>query len=214
MKKTFRILSLLVLLMVSCKSTPQYTDLGEGLFAVLHTNQGDIVIQLEDEKTPLTVANFVALAEGNHPFVTDSLKGKRYYDGLTFHRVIEDFMIQGGDPLGTGTGGPGYAFKDEFHSALTHQKGVLSMANSGPATNGSQFFITHKATPWLNGRHSVFGTVVKGMEVVDAIAQVETNMQNKPKVAVVMQQVDMIRNGKAAEDFDAVQLITDYFAEE
>lgn len=213
MKKPLRIITLLSLTFTGCK-TDTYAELGEGLFAALQTNHGAIIIQLEYEKTPVTVANFITLAEGNNPFVSDDFTGKRYYDGLIFHRVIKDFMIQGGDPLGTGTGTPGYRFKDEFHDALTHTKGVLSMANSGPKTNGSQFFITQKATPWLDGRHTVFGHVVQGIEVVDTIANVETGAQDKPKAAVVMEKVHIIRNGKAAQDFDAVQVITDYFAVE
>jgi peptidyl-prolyl cis-trans isomerase B (cyclophilin B) len=127
--------------------------------ATITTAKGDIVIELHDGKTPKTVANFVELAE------------KGYYDGLTFHRVIADFMIQGGCPEGTGRGGPGYTFEYEFHPELTHSgPGILSMANAGPNTNGSQFFITHVATPWLDGKHSVFGKVTQGQDVVDAIA--------------------------------------------
>lgn len=207
-------MTLLPLAFTNCKSS-KYADLGEGLFAELQTNHGDIIVKLEYEKTPVTVANFVALAEGNNPFVTDSLKGKRYYNGLIFHRIIKDFMIQGGDPSGTGTGTPGYKFKDEFHDSLAHnKKGILSMANSGPKTNGSQFFITHKETPWLDGRHTVFGEVVKGMEIVDTIAAVETGGQDRPKVDVRMEKVEIIRKGKAAENFNAVKVMTDYFAEE
>jgi peptidyl-prolyl cis-trans isomerase B (cyclophilin B) len=128
--------------------------------AVIETNRGTIRIKLHDDKTPKTVANFEKLAN------------QGFYNGLKFHRVIEDFMIQGGCPQGTGTGGPGYKFADEFHKDLKHDgPGVLSMANSGPNTNGSQFFITHVATPWLDGKHSVFGKVIEGQDVVDAIKQ-------------------------------------------
>ncbi|NAY90472.1 peptidylprolyl isomerase [Muricauda sp. JGD-17] len=214
MKQMLFIITLFSVVLLGCKSS-QYAELGDGIFADIQTSEGDIIVKLEHEKTPVTVANFVSLAEGNNPFVSDSLKDKRYYDGLTFHRVIKDFMIQGGDPSGTGSGNPGYKFKDEFHDSLSHsKKGILSMANSGPKTNGSQFFITHKPTPWLNGRHTVFGEVVKGMEVVDTIANVETETRDKPKVDVVMKKVEIVRNGRAAKNFDAVQVLTDYFAEE
>ncbi|MGJ8738638.1 peptidylprolyl isomerase [Zobellia laminariae] len=216
MKKIYYVITLVVLL-ASCKS--QYSELGDGLFADIHTSKGDIIIKLEYEKTPVTVANFISLAEGDSPFVTDSLKEKKFYDGLIFHRVIKDFMIQGGDPTGTGAGNPGYKFKDEFNDSLVHdKKGIVSMANSGPTTNGSQFFITHKETPFLNGRHTVFGHVVEGLGVVDSIATTETSKdaasQDKPLVDVVMNSVEIVRNGKAAKKFDAVQVMTDYFAEE
>jgi peptidylprolyl isomerase len=136
----------------------------------METSQGTIVIKLEFTKASLTVANFVGLAEGS--LRTQIRNGQPFYDGLTFHRVIKDFMIQGGDPIGTGGGGPGYSFPDEIHPALKHKgPGTLSMANSGPNTNGSQFFITHTATPWLDGRHAVFGYVVQGQSVVNAIKQ-------------------------------------------
>lgn len=215
MKQSLVLIALCAMALLGCKSS-KYAELGDGIFADIQTNKGDIIIKLEHGKTPITVANFVSLAEGNSPFVSDSLKDKKFYDGLIFHRVMKDFMIQGGDPMGTGRGNPGYKFKDEFHDSLAHsKKGILSMANSGPKTNGSQFFITHKETPWLNGRHTVFGEVVSGIEVVDTIANVEVQAPaNKPKVDVIMNTIEIVRNGKEAKKFDAVQIMTDYFAEE
>lgn len=143
----------------------------EGIFAHFKTEKGDIKIQLTFDKTPGTVGNFVGLVEGAIENKVSS-KGTPYYDGLKFHRVIADFMIQGGCPQGTGMGGPGYQFDDEFHPELKHDRpGTLSMANAGPGTNGSQFFITHTATPWLDGKHTVFGYLIEGLEVVDAIAK-------------------------------------------
>src|SRR6187402_2133147 len=148
-------------------------DPNDGIFATISTTKGDIVVSLEYVKAPVTVANFISLAEGKNPNVkVEKLKGKPFYDGLKLHRVINDFMIQGGDPDGNGSGGPGYSFKDEFREELKFDKGgILAMANSGPATNGSQFFITHKDTPWLNGKHTIFGQVTQGMGVVNAIVQ-------------------------------------------
>ena len=176
----------------------------EGLFAELITNKGRIVILLEHEKAPMTVGNFVGLAQGlmkNNKME----KGVPFYDGLIFHRVIPNFMIQGGCPLGSGTGDPGYKFPDEFHSDLKHEgPGILSMANSGPNTNGSQFFITHNSTPHLDNKHSVFGKVVEGMQVVIDIANVERNQRDKPNQDVVLEKINIIRNGSSAEKFDAL----------
>ena len=172
------------------------TELDDGLYAKFVTSKGEIITTLEFEKTPLTVTNFVGLAEGTRNF-KDS-KGRtsgRYYDGLTFHRVIPKFMVQGGCPLGTGTGGPGYDFPDEFDPSLKHDRpGVLSMANAGPGTNGSQFFITHVPTPWLDGKHTVFGHVIVGQDVVDAI-----------KKGDKLEKVEIIRVGAKAESFQADQ---------
>lgn len=214
MIKKMYLLAIVALIMASCK-TSQRADLGDGLFADIKTSKGDIIVRLEQDKTPVTVANFVSLAEGTNPFVSDTYKGKKYYDGLTFHRVMKDFMIQGGDPTASGTGNPGYKFMDEFNDSLVHdKKGVLSMANSGPTTNGSQFFITHKPTPWLDKKHSVFGSVVEGMDVLDSIANVEVDAGNKPVNPVTMNTIEIIRNGKEARKFDAVAIMTDYFDKE
>jgi peptidyl-prolyl cis-trans isomerase A (cyclophilin A) len=157
------------------------------VFADFDTTQGSFTVELFAEHAPNTVANFVGLATGTRTWRTPQGEESNapFYNGLIFHRIIKDFMIQGGCPLGRGTGGPGYRFEDEFHSELRHTgPGILSMANSGPNTNGSQFFITHKATPWLDGRHSVFGQVVEGMDVVNTIAEVRTGMQDRPLVDV------------------------------
>lgn len=214
MKNTVLLIAIALIALSGCKSS-KYAELGDGVFADIQTTQGDIIVKLEHENTPITVASFVSLAEGNNPFVEDKYKKKPFYDGLIFHRVMNDFMIQGGDPLGTGSGTPGYRFINEIVDSLKHdRKGVLSMANSGGnKTNGSQFFITHKATPWLDGVHTIFGEVIKGIEVVDSIALVEV-VQTKPKVDVVMKKVAIVRNGKDAKKFDAVQIMTDYFASE
>jgi Peptidyl-prolyl cis-trans isomerase (rotamase) - cyclophilin family len=175
--------------MDSCSAN---TDPGDGLFARIETSKGEILCRLHYREAPLTVMNFVGLAEGT---LKSSREGKPFYDGLTFHRVIADFMIQGGDPAGNGTGGPGYAFPDEFHPTLRHNKpGILSMANSGPNSNGSQFFITHKETPWLDDRHAVFGEVVSGQQTVDAIRQGD-----------LIRKIRIIRNGAEAQAFKVTQ---------
>jgi len=165
-----------------------------GLYAKFNTSKGEIVVNLEFKKTPGTVGNFVALAEGNLEN-NSKPQGTPYYNGLKFHRVIADFMIQGGCPQGTGTGSPGYSFDDEFHPDLKHDSpGILSMANSGPASNGSQFFITHVATPWLDNKHTVFGNVIEGQSVVDTIAQDD-----------ILESIEIIRVGEQAEKFNAVE---------
>ena len=196
--KALKILVVISLFFTACK-TAKYHNLENGLYADIQTNKGDILIKLYKENVPMTVANFVSLAEGNNPKLADSLQGKPFYNGIKFHRVIKDFMIQGGDPKGTGAGNAGYRFADEIpvndEGDLLHKhnsKGILSMANSGKNTNSSQFFITHKATPWLDGKHSVFGKVKLGQNIVDTIQQ--NDYINK---------VDIIRVGTDARKFDA-----------
>lgn len=170
-----------------------------GIYAKFTTNKGNILLQLTYEETPGTVGNFVGLAEGQLKNAFRE-EGTPYYDGLTFHRVIPDFMIQGGCPKGTGTGGPGYTFADEFHPDLKHDgPGILSMANAGPGTNGSQFFITHVATPWLDGKHTVFGKVTEGQEVVDSIRQNDT-----------IERIEILRIGAAAEAWDALEAFKNF----
>ena len=196
------ILLISLLTLNSCNMN-NYSDLSEGLYADLETSKGNIILELYYEQAPTTVSNFVALAEGNHPVVDDQHEGKHYYDGLKFHRVIENFMIQGGDPTGTGSGGPGYQFDDEFNEELKHDgPGVLSMANAGPGTNGSQFFITHVETPWLDGKHSIFGKVNSGQDVVDKIEQDD-----------IIEKVKVIRIGEAAKSFNAPENFENYISE-
>lgn len=202
MKKLAIILLLLTLGFTSCISENQ--KLKDGMYAELETPRGKILLQLEYEKTPVTVANFVSLAEGKNTMVSENLSGKPFYNGLKFHRVLADFMIQGGDPDGNGSGGPGYKFKDEFLPELKLDKaGVLAMANAGPGTNGSQFFITHKEANYLNGRHTVFGQVIEGQNVVDSIKQDDKIIK-----------IEIIRKGSKAQKFDAPKVFKDHFQDE
>ncbi|TRX39757.1 peptidylprolyl isomerase [Flavobacterium restrictum] len=203
MKKSILFVLLLCATFFACKEDSN--NLPDGLYAKIETNKGNIIVQLEYQKAPITVANFITLAEGKNEFITnENLKNRPFYDGLKFHRVIADFMIQTGDPLGTGSGDTGYKFKDEFSDLKFDKGGVLAMANNGIATNSSQFFITHLETPWLDGKHTIFGHVVeKGMQVVNQIKQDD-----------IMTKVTIIRNGEAAKKFDAEKTFHDYFAVE
>jgi peptidyl-prolyl cis-trans isomerase A (cyclophilin A) len=206
MNKLFSLLTIVMVLFSSTISIAQnnktskmnddfLSKQNDGIYAVFETNKGSIFTVLEYKKTPLTVANFVGLAEGK---MSNTAKpaGTPYYDGLKFHRVLANFMIQGGCPLGTGTGDPGYKFADEIDTSLNHKgPGILSMANSGPNTNGSQFFITHLATPWLNGKHTVFGHVIEGQDIVNAVAQGDSIIK-----------LTILRKGKDAVAFDGVKI--------
>ncbi len=196
--KLFKLFFAIIIVFSACKSA-KYPNLDNGLYADIQTNKGDVLVKLYDKDVPMTVANFVSLAEGDNPKMTDSLKGKPYFDGTKFHRVINDFMIQGGDITGTGRGNAGYRFADEFplndkgELIYKHDKaGVLSMANSGKNTNSSQFFITHKETPWLNGKHTVFGQVKIGQNIVDTIKKDD-----------YINRIEIIRVGKEAKKFRA-----------
>lgn len=199
--KSIHILFLgLLIFFTSCSKS--YDKLKEGIYADIETSKGNIIIKLEYQKVPNTVANFITLAEGKNPFVSNEFKNKPFYDGLKFHRVIPDFMIQGGDPNGDGSGGPGYKFKDEFHPNLRHSKaGIVSMANAGPNTNGSQFFITHKETPWLDNVHSVFGEVVEGLEIINTIQADD-----------VIENLKIIRIGNESKKFDALKIFKNYYS--
>lgn len=210
------IFSLLIILN-SCKA--QYPNLDDGMYAEFVTTKGTMLAQLAYKKVPVTVANFVSLAEGENTMADSIYRNKKFYNGLKFHRVIKDFMIQGGDPLGSGAGNPGYKFNDEFDSILKHnKKGILAMANSGYGTNGSQFYITHKETPWLdafdennilkkceNSRvscHAVFGEVILGIEIIDSIEQND-----------IIEEVNIIRQGSEAKKFKANETFINHFAE-
>ena len=202
MKKKFFIFLILAAIFSSCKD--EHSKLPDGLYANIETNKGSIVVQLDYEKAPVTVANFVSLAEGKNTFVGEQFKGKPFFDGLKFHRVIKDFMIQGGDPLGDGSGDTGYKFRDEITDLRFDKSGILAMANSGPGTNSSQFFITHLATPWLDGKHTIFGHVVEnGMDVVNKIEQDD-----------VIKKISIIQKGVKAKKFDAIKTFTDFFTHE
>jgi len=221
--KTLQLLMLFLLITAaSCKE--DYPDLENGLYAEFITTKDTMIAKLYYDKVPVTVANFVALAEGTHPMVDEEFKGKRYYDGLTFHRVMNNFMIQGGDHTATGSGNPGYKFTADFSSELKHDKpGILSMANAGGFnTNGSQFFITEVPYPSLDAFnadgtlkpcdqprvscHSVFGVLVKGLEVQDSISNVKTGPGNKPIEDVVITKLNIIRKGSAAKAFNAAKV--------
>ncbi|RAR70850.1 peptidylprolyl isomerase [Flavobacterium aciduliphilum] len=206
-KLTLFLVACLSILTFSCKKE-DHTNLKDGIYAEIETGKGTIRVALEYKKAPITVANFITLAEGTNPFVLEEYQSKPLYDGLKFHRVIsktngdqEDFMIQGGDPLGNGSGDAGYQFDDEFSDLKFDKGGYLAMANSGPGTNSCQFFITIKETPWLDQRHTIFGHVIdNGMKVVNAIVQGDE-----------ITSIKIIRIGETAKKFDAVKIFSDYY---
>jgi cyclophilin family peptidyl-prolyl cis-trans isomerase len=200
MKKNILFSLLLITTLISCNK--EHNNLPDGLYAEIETNKGSILLELDYKKAPVTVSNFITLAEGENEFVVnDTLKGKPFYTGLKFHRVIKDFMVQTGDPLGTGSGDTGYKFKDEFSGMKFDKGGILAMANNGPGTNSSQFFITHIETPWLDGKHTIFGHVVNyDLEMVNKIEQDD-----------FIKSVTIIRNGEDAKKFDAKKTFYDYF---
>lgn len=212
--KTSNLFLLFTIALTLFACNDEYPDLEDGLYAEFETSKGDFVAELYFDKTPITVASFVSLAEGNNPMVDSTYKDKKFYDGIIFHRIIDGFVIQGGDPTGSGSGGPGYRFPDEVNDSLSHEdKGILSMANAGPGTNGSQFFVTLAPTPNLDGRHTVFGKVVQGQEVVDSIGKVETGPSDKPVEDVTIETVNIIRKGSAAKDFDAPRVFEEELQE-
>ena len=177
--------------------TEEKLGLGKGLYAIFDTTKGEMIARLEEEKVPETVKNFVGLATGDKEYTDPKTREKStapFYDGTVFHRIIKDFMVQGGDRLGKGTGDAGYKFKDEFHPTLKHKgPGVLSMANAGPNTNGSQFFITLVSTPWLDGKHAVFGELVKGQDVLTALGNVPTGQGDRPREEVGIKKLRIVR---------------------
>jgi peptidyl-prolyl cis-trans isomerase A (cyclophilin A) len=203
---------LLILTFINCKTLEidkqMYNGLRNGLYANIKTSKGNMLVKFFDQESPVTVANFIGLAEGTIP--NDAKKpGEPFYDGIIFHRVIKDFMIQTGDPQGTGMGGPGYRFEDEKNDLKHIGTGILSMANSGPNTNGSQFFITEVPTPWLDGKHTIFGEVIKGLETVNIIARVKTGAQDKPIDPVIIEKVSIITKGEEYKNYDAAQFFKD-----
>lgn len=203
----------LFLLMVSCQN--KYDDLQDGIYAELVTSKGIMLAKLYYKKAPYTVANFISLSEGTNVLVDSLYRDKKFYNGTIFYRVIDSFMIQGGDPLGNGFGNPGYRFDDEFHPDLKHNKpGILGMANDGPKTNGSQFYITKKADSNLDSLHAIFGELILGFDVLDSISKVKTSeLDNKPIKEVNLKEVNIIRIGLSAAAFDAQKTFTNYFTD-
>lgn len=204
---------LITLNLTSCED--KYPELDDGIYAEFITTKGTMVAKLAYEKAPITVANFVSLAEGSNTMVKEPYKKKAYFNGSMFYRVVDNSIIQGGDPTNKGPGNPGYKFKDEFHPDLKHDKpGILSMANYGPKTNGSQFFIAEIPRPGLDNKHSVFGELIIGLNILDSISRVKTDKTNRPLKDVVIKTLNIIRKGKKAKNFDAPKVFENHFIEE
>ncbi len=210
-KRDFCVLVIALFCLIGCSSKEYLKD--EGVYAVFSTSYGNFTCKLYEDKVPYTVANFVGLASGTIPhsnFKTGQPEKRPFYNGTIFHRVIKDFMIQGGDPTATGMGGPGYSFFDEYNSSLKHDsEGVLSMANSGPSTNGSQFFITLVPTPHLDGRHTVFGKIVDGMDVVKLIGETKTDGSDKPYKDAIIKTLTIVKIGEKGRSFDETAIFND-----
>lgn len=214
LKDTYIVLLFSFMLVVfSCQN--KYPELGEGIYAEFITSKGIMLAKLHYQKTPYTVANFISLADGTNKLVDSIYRGKKFYDGTIFHRVVDSFMIQGGDPTGTSYGNPGYRFDDEFIEDLKHDKpGILGMANPGPNTNGSQFYFTETANSNLDNIHTIFGELILGFDVLDSISNVKTSKENeKPLEDVILLEVNIIRNGIKANAFDAANIFMNHFAE-
>lgn len=210
MKKAIIYTFLIFTLLIACSGKSAIQE--DGLYAVVNTSKGKFTCELYYEQAPITVANFVGLSEGKIEFTDPKTKGqvkRKYYDGLIFHRIVKDFVLQGGDPLGTGMGTPGYEFPDEFHEDLRHDSaGIMSMANRGPNTNGSQFFVTLNPTPHLDGKHAIFGKVIDGMETILKISEVKIDKRSKPFKDVYIKSIKIVRVGDDAKDFDVVEAFT------
>ena len=215
LKSAIRVLILALILVNFSSCNTKYNELDDGIYAEFITTKGIMVAKLTYKKTPITVANFVSLAEGSNTLVKAEFKNKPYFNNTIFHRVIDNSIVQAGTPNGKSSGNPGYKFKDEFHPDLKHDKaGVLSMANFGPKTNGSQFFITEIPRPGLNNKHSIFGELIIGLNVLDSISKVKTDKNYRPLQPVYIKELNIILKGSDAENFDASEVFENHFAEE
>lgn len=215
LKRVIRVLVIILVLVNLSSCSEKYNELNNGIYAEFITTKGIMVVKLIYKTTPVTVANFVSLAEGSNTLVKAEYKNKPYFNNTIFHRVIDNSIVQAGTPNGKSSGNPGYKFKDEFHPDLKHDKtGVLSMANFGPKTNGSQFFITEIPRPDLDNKHTVFGEIVIGLNILDSISQVKTNKDYRPLQPVLIKEINIIRKGNDAKNFDAPKVFENHFIEE